>query len=139
MSAIVAALAIALTLSACGISGSQGDGPENPTPIAKSESDNIRIFSPSPEVAIVSPLIVKGEARVFESQFNYQLFDADGSVLAEGVGHAEASDMGQYGKFEITIGFKKPNGTEGTLKLFDYSAKDGSEIDVVKLAVKFGQ
>ncbi|MFA6992492.1 MAG: Gmad2 immunoglobulin-like domain-containing protein [Candidatus Gracilibacteria bacterium] len=136
---ISAILIASFIFSACQTAIAPGDGPETPVAVVKSDSDNIRIFSPSPEVVVISPLIVKGEARVFENQFSYQLLDEDGSVLATGSGYADAPDMGEYGPFEISIGFPAPKGKTGTLELFDYSAKDGSKADIASMKVVFSQ
>jgi len=100
---------------------------------------NIKVAEPLVDALVTSPLTVKGEARVFENQFSYELLDEDGSVLAEGQGVANAADMGQFGPFEIKIEFSEPKGQTGILNVFDNSAKDGSRIDEVKIPVKFAK
>jgi putative hemolysin len=95
---------------------------------------NIKVSSPLPNETISSPFTVKGEARVFESQFNWRLKSGDGSVLAEGMGTAQALDVGQFGPFEIEL--KTLAKGPVTLEVFDRSAKDGSEIDLVSIPLK---
>jgi len=99
---------------------------------------NIQVTEPTPNAEIGLPLIIKGQARVFENQFNYRLKDSDGSILAEGTAHAIAPiDSGRFGEFTITANYPTPKGTTGTVEVFDYSAKDGSEIDKVVIPIRF--
>lgn len=109
----------------------------NATQIKVLEEPNIIIFSPQSNYAVGLPLVIDGEARVFESTFNYRLKDSDGSVLIENSAMAAAPDAGQYGPFQISVNYPAPKGTTGTLEVFDYSAKDGSEIDKVIIPVRF--
>jgi Immunoglobulin-like domain of bacterial spore germination/Sporulation and spore germination len=102
-----------------------------------SESGNVEVTSPDVGEIIGLPLAVTGNARVFESTLNYQLFDADGSVLAAGYVMTNAPDMGEFGDFTITTSYDEPSGTTGTLEVFDYSAKDGSVIDLAEVPIVF--
>jgi hypothetical protein len=105
---------------------------------AESEADaNIIVFEPLLDEEIGLPLVIRGEARVFENQLNYQIKDADGSILAEGTAYANAPDMGEYGIFEVAANYPEPKGQTGTVEVFDYSAKDGSRQDEVIVPVKF--
>jgi len=109
--------------------------PNPPAPIVQpvNPEANIRVTSPIPNETVSSPFTIKGEARVFENQFNWRLKSGDGSVLAEGMGTAQAPDMGQFGPFEIEI--KTSAKGAATLEVFDYSAKDGSVVDLVSILV----
>ncbi len=102
-----------------------------------SESGNVEVKSPHVGEIIGLPLMVTGSARVFESTLNYRLLDADGTVLAAGYVMTNAPDMGEFGDFTITTSYAAPSGTVGTLEVFDYSAKDGSVIDLVQVSVVF--
>lgn len=104
---------------------------------ATSASGNITVTSPVADEVVGLPLVVKGEARVFENTFNYRLLDADGTVLAEGNAMSNAPDVGEFGTFTVTTSYSAPTGTAGTLEVFDYSAKDGAVIDLVTFPVKF--
>lgn len=98
---------------------------------------NILVFSPEPNGEVGFPLALVGEARVFESNFNYRLKDSDGATLLENFAMSQSADMGLYGPFSVEVFFPEPKGSNGTLEVFDYSAKDGSEIDKVIIPVIF--
>ena len=100
---------------------------------------NILVTSPLDGETIAQPLLVRGEARVFENQLNFRLRDSDGAVLTEGTATANAQEVGEFGEFEAITLYERPKGKVGILEVFDYSAKDGSEIDKVTISVKFGE
>lgn len=98
---------------------------------------NIIVSIPAPGDEIGLPLFVIGEARVFENNLNYRLKDGNGSILVENFTTADAPDIGQYGMFYVDASYPEPKGANGTLEVFDYSAKDGSEIDKVIIPIRF--
>lgn len=98
---------------------------------------NIRVFEPDPNDDIGLPLMIQGEARVFENTFNYRLLDSDGSILIESYGMTDAPDIGQFGPFLVTTNYPAPKGETGMLEVFEASAKDGSEINKVTIPVRF--
>lgn len=101
------------------------------------EEPNIIVFSPQSNDEIGLPLVIDGEARVFENNLNYRLKDQNNEMLVENFTTANAPDIGQYGLFHVEANYPAPKGTVGTLEVFDYSARDGSEIDKVTIAVRF--
>jgi hypothetical protein len=105
--------------------------------VTEEKEQNIRVFSPKPDDEVGMPLVIRGEARVFENMFAYRLRDADGSVLFEDSAYAHSSDAGLYGSFIIETGYPAPKGATGSIEVFDRSAKDGAEIDVVRVPVRF--
>lgn len=110
-----------------------------PSPVPK-EKANITVTNLKANDTVYLPITIKGEARVFENQFNFRVRDSDGTVLTEGTGYANAPDAGLFGSFIITIkSIAEPNGTRGTIEVFDYSAKDGTEIDKVSIPVQFNK
>lgn len=104
-----------------------------PTPIS---SANIRVFAPHRDEAVSSSFTLSGEARVFENALNYRLKDPNDKVLSQGNLMAEAPDTGLFGPFEKKIYFTT-NTSNGTLEVFSYSAKDGSEINKVVIPLRF--
>lgn len=102
-----------------------------------SESQNVIISTPAPTTTIGLPLVVTGRVRVFENTFNYRLLDADGTELVSGHSTAGMQDSDGYSSFTITTSYSKPTGTTGTLEVFDYSAKDGSVIDLARVPIAF--
>ena len=98
---------------------------------------NIIVFEPVAGSEVGLPLVIKGEARVFENNFNYRIKDQDGTVIFENYATANAPDIGQYGPFNLSVSYPKPNSQTGWIEVFDYSAKDGQEENVVLIPVKF--
>jgi hypothetical protein len=106
----------------------------NPSP---SPQGNIHVTSPAPNQEILVPLSVTGEARVFENTIQIRLRDENGDILVEDTVTAQSPDIGQFGPFSDSLSYPAPKGTKGTVEVFDYSAKDGSEIDKVTIPVVF--
>ncbi|MFC1630267.1 Gmad2 immunoglobulin-like domain-containing protein [Patescibacteria group bacterium] len=98
---------------------------------------NITVSSPVEGEEIGLPLIIKGEARVFEGTVNIRLREKSGDVLVEGFTTAKAEDVGQFGPFKKELSYPIPKELEGALEVFQISAKDGSEIDKVVIPVLF--
>lgn len=103
-----------------------------PTPEA-----NITITSPTPGESISSPVRVAGQARVFENTLQVRVKDAQGRVLVQRTVMAESPDIGQFGPYEAELVFQRPLTPEGVVEAFQFSAKDGSEIDTVSVPVVF--
>lgn len=94
-------------------------------PIPVAENDAFRIYSPEPGASPEPGFRVKGEARVFEAAFSWQLEDGH-SILAEG--HETADEGGPaWGDFEFTVDYTNVSQPNMMLILFVYSAKDGSQ------------
>lgn len=98
---------------------------------------NIHVFNPKPGDSIGLPLKVLGEARVFENQLNIRIKDAGGNIVKEWGVMAEGGDIGEFNLFKSEVNYNKPETSNGTIEVFDYSARDGSEIDKVIIPVKF--
>ena len=111
-------------------------GDQSFTEIIKPEA-NIRVSEPAVNQDVGPTFTLKGEARVFENQLNYKVYEDGGSVLKEGMLQANSPDVGQFGPFETQISIGNPKTNRGRLEVFDYSAKDGSEIDKVIIPLYF--
>ena len=112
----------------------------NPAPEATSTvsaSGNIIVTSPLPNDTVGNPMTIAGVARVFENQFAIRLIDSDGTKLKETSAYASATDAGLFGPFNLNLDYPAPKGTNGTLEVFNYSPKDGSEVDKVTIPVNF--
>ncbi len=94
-----------------------------------------------------NPILVTGEARVFEGQFSWKLLDGTGKEIESGFAMAGrtgmfanygTSQVGEYYEpFQIRAMFTSlPHTATGTLVLFDNSAKDGEQINTLNLPVK---
>jgi hypothetical protein len=100
------------------------------------ESITPAIFVETPNVwgRFESPMHLTGTANTFEASVNYRLTDVRGEVVVEG--HFQAtSGTGSRGTFDETIPFTVTRQGRATLVLFESSAKDGSEINVVAIPV----
>lgn len=111
----------------------------NQTSIINDSTDktNIHIFSPKSGDTVGLPIKVLGEVRVFENTFQIRVKDGKGNILDEETVMAQNGDVGQYNLFSKDINYPAPKTSEGTIEVFDYSAKDGSEIDKIIIPVKF--
>lgn len=110
------------------------------TPPAPTAPDgNITVTQPKANDTITSPLTIKGQARVFENTLSYELVDEDGLVLASGFTTALSPDVGQFGPYSATFTYPKPATETGFLRVFNYSARDGSRENTITVPVRFGQ
>lgn len=112
--------------------------PSTSIPTQRQLEANIRIRSPKPNNVVSLPIIITGEARVFENQLRHRLIECDGRTLHEGIMTAQSPDIGLYGSFRTEI-TSIPNiqGKNGCIEVFSDSPKDGSEINMVTLPITF--
>lgn len=95
----------------------------------------ILVEAPGPGETVRSPLRVTGSANTFEAMFMVRLSTAGGRVLYEQPAMA-TSGSGTRGTFDLTIAFDVAEPVDGTLRLWEYSARDGSEINVVEIPLR---
>jgi spore germination protein GerM len=95
----------------------------------------IFVESPAPWDTVSSPLQIHGTANTFEAVFQLQVLDADGNLLIDEPVMA-TSGTGTRGTFDITVEFDAET-DEGTVRVFEYSARDGSEVNIVEIPVLF--
>lgn len=110
-----------------------------PSEVRILKEPNIIVFSPQVNEIVGGTLTAQGIARVFENQFNVRIVANGKKEFEKGV-MANAPDAGLYGSYETKIniaGLGIKDGEEFTLEAFDYSAKDGSEIDKVVVSLKY--
>lgn len=100
-------------------------------------SDAISISAPRVNERVGSPIIIRGDARTFENVVHYRLLDAQGKVVSEGYTTATAPDVGQFGPFRGELTYTATVDGEGTLEIYEESAKDGSRINVVSIPVRY--
>ncbi len=99
-------------------------------------SRNIEVLSPREGEEVKSGFAVKGNARVFENVVSIRLLDSVGNVLAQTTAYANSPDAGKFGPFEKMIEFSTFD-NRGVLEVYQASPKDGSDIDKVRVNVKF--
>ncbi|HET9654740.1 MAG TPA: GerMN domain-containing protein [Kineosporiaceae bacterium] len=90
------------------------------------------IDSPAAGQSLTGPVRVQGLANVFEGQFEVEVRDSKGRVLA----HAPAkASMGRFSPFGVTLPAPADGTGSGSVVGYDRSAKDGSVIDVFSVPV----
>jgi hypothetical protein len=93
----------------------------------------ILVETPAPGDVVTSPIRLAGSSNTFEATFQYALVAADGTELAASFGTATCG-TGCRGTFAVTVRYDAPPG-EATLRVFEYSAKDGSVVNLVEIPV----
>ena len=101
------------------------------------EEPNIVVFNPKEDATVSYLFDNEGKARVFENVVSIKLKDKNGKILFQGNANAQSPDAGKFGLFQEEIKYSTTQ-TEGTLEVFESSAKDGSEINKVSIPLKFG-
>lgn len=94
----------------------------------------ILLESPLPGDTLMNPFEITGTANTFEAVFRVALIDVSGAQLHDDSVMA-TSGTGTRGTFAQTINFGGAKHGLGTLKVYEPSAKDGSEINVVTIPV----
>lgn len=106
----------------------------NATSITITEEPNIVLYTPKNGATVTNTFVVSGNARVFENTVSLTIRNLrTNKILLTGILEAQAQDVGQYGPFEKEIVLSPSNLTPGDkleIKVFQASAKDGSETDV---------
>ena len=99
---------------------------------------NIVILSPLDGEQVTNPVRVTGKAKVFEATFAYRLKDADNKIIYEGFGMTTGPSVPDYGNFDFKIGIPVNSTKDLIIEVFEYSAKDGSVInlDSSKISLK---
>ncbi|MBX4189940.1 GerMN domain-containing protein [Candidatus Parcubacteria bacterium] len=96
----------------------------------------ITITSPKANEQVDMPITVKGYARgVFENQLTVRVKDATGKVIYETPAMTDSSGGDWVGNYSVK--FSLPAGTSQkiTIEALEFSAKDGTPINVVKAPV----
>ncbi len=121
------------TLPSQGSSGSATDGPAaDPSAPA---TPNIRVTSPQPNATVpTGGFTLAGTARSFENSVSYRMRDAGGNAMLGGNIMA-MGEMGNFNPYETKVRVRAGYTGKATLEVYQISAKDGSEIDMVKIPV----
>lgn len=98
---------------------------------------NIKVIEPLAWQELGLPAVIIGAARVFENQFSFRIKDGSGNILTEGFSSADSPDTGQFGLFRVETSYRAPAQNAGVVEVFQYSPRDGSEVDKVSVPVRF--
>lgn len=99
------------------------------------ETPAILVESPLSFEEVTSPVRAAGTANTFEANFQYELTDTDGRIIAEDFVTA-TSGTETRGTFEFTVPFEVDFDGVGELIVFESSAKDGSRINLVEIPLR---
>ena len=100
-------------------------------------NDIIKIFNIKAGDNIISPVNIKGEGAAFENILIVELRNSDHIALVQEHATLKSPDIGVNGPFSITINFDFSSTKEGYIAVYEQSAKDGTEINLVEIPVKF--
>lgn len=106
-------------------------------PCPNQDEQEIRVTAPKPNDAVGLPLVITGEARVFENVFGYRLLNADGRKLLEGFGEAKAGAAGQLAPFSLSVNYPDPETETGTLEIIKFAIKTGLEESKTTIPIRF--
>ena len=96
----------------------------------------ILVESPGVEMMVSSPLTVTGESNTFEANVRWALVDPDGVILDEGFTTATAGN-GAWGTFGFDIVFEAGSSGRGALILWEDSAEDGRQTNIIEVPIEF--
>jgi germination protein M len=94
----------------------------------------IVVETPGPGDAVSSPLTISGTANVFEANVSYRIEGENGHSVADGYATATCG-TGCRGTYVVTVDYTIGHDQGGTVVVFESSAQDGSEINVVRIPV----
>lgn len=92
----------------------------------------ILVETPGPFTSVPTTLRLTGTSNTFEASLHVQVVAENGTVLVDEPAQA-TSGTGTRGTFDITVTVDAAPGDAITLRVFEYSAKDGSEVNIVEL------
>jgi germination protein M len=98
-------------------------------------SPAILVEAPLPFAEVTSPLRITGTANTFEAAFRVNVTDGDGLIVYDEPAMA-TSGTGTRGTFDISATFEVPRPGVGSVIVFEESAQDGSQINIVEVPIQ---
>jgi len=95
----------------------------------------IFVEQPLPGDVVTSPIEIVGVSNTFEATLQYRVELDGGDVLAEGFATASCGS-GCWGDFTILPAYGLPGPAAGYVVLYESSAEDGREINIVRIPVR---
>lgn len=96
----------------------------------------ITVRQPRPFDIVDDPVRIAGVGTGFEGQIAARVRDGHGAQLAKV--SVPAGGSGVSGNYRAALEVGVPSTAQGTLEVFEVSAKDGSELHKVVVAITFG-
>ncbi len=97
----------------------------------------IFVESPTPGQVVGNPVRLTGTANTFEAAFMVRILGRDGSTIVE-VPAMATSGTGTRGTFDVTVPYPLAVGGEGAVVVYEESAQDGSDINLIEIPVTLG-
>ena len=141
------ALALSAVLASCANSSSAADPATaalaTPTPTATptarpspvvSAKGFITMTSPTVNGKLQSPVVITGDASVFEAALQWRISDTGGRVIAEGSTTASLGAPGR-GTYSVSVPYTVTAETVAFVEVFSRSPKDGNIDELVRVPV----
>jgi hypothetical protein len=114
------------------------DGSVRPKAWTRADFDDllpaILVESPLIGAKVSSPVTVSGTANVFEATVSLRILDENGKEIVRTFTTATCG-TGCRGDYSVSVRFNVDHRQQGTIEVFESSAKDGSPINVVDIPV----
>ncbi len=101
-------------------------------------NDKIKVFNIEDNQTVVSPLTISGQGVAFENNLQVELRNSDHVALVKEFTTIKSGEVSEMGDYSITLNFQFNNTKEGYIAVYEQSAEDGSELNLVEIPVKFG-
>lgn len=115
-----------------------GEGLTLDTPVGRDAYRDLlpKIFVESPAWGedLAGPARLVGEAAVFEAVFQVEILDAAGRVVAR-PDYVMTDNGTGWGRFDVTLPYEVDAAQAGTVRVWAYSAEDGSVIHELRIPV----
>lgn len=133
------ALAFALVSCTSAVDLVTTSAPPSPTVSPKSSpvvsaKGFITLSSPTVNAKLQSPVIIAGDASVFEAALQWRITDTGGRVIAEGIATASQGAPGR-GTYTVAVPYTVTRETVAFVEVYSRSPKDGSIDDLVRVPV----
>ena len=142
-----AAIALVLALAGCTPAPTTVISPTPPTPTTTAAATSspkpspvvsakgfITLTSPTVNAKLQSPVVITGDASVFEAALQWRISDTGGRVIAEGSTTASLGAPGR-GTYTVSVPYTVTAETVAFVEVFSRSPKDGNIDELVRVPV----
>ena len=146
MTRLPCALGFAVVLASCVSASTKVEIPvptptatASPTPSPKSSpivsaKGFITMTSPTTNAKLQSPVIIAGDASVFEAALQWRITDQGGRVIAEGITTASMGAPAR-GTYTVSVPYTVTGETVAFVEVYSRSPKDGNIDELVRVPV----
>ena len=104
-----------------------------PSPVVSAKGF-ITLSSPTVNAKLQSPVIITGDASVFEAALQWRITDTGGRVIAEGITTASQGAPGR-GTYTVSVPYTVTTETVAFVEVYSRSPKDGNIDELVRVPV----